>query len=66
MEKLINLASKYDEGGAAAESSVVHLVPRSRTVPPMTDDEVTEMRAMLTQWKQVLRGCPIARKAVKE
>lgn len=72
MEGLIKLLNKLESEKPVSEpdeeppSPVMHLVPRTRTIPPLSDDEVTALRGILRDVAKIVAGCPIARRALKE
>lgn len=43
---------------------VGNVIPFRRAVPPLTDDEITRLRALLLDAERVLVGCPVARKVL--
>jgi hypothetical protein len=43
---------------------VFHLVPRSRTVPSMTDEEILWFRTMRKEFEKIKSQCPLAQRAI--
>lgn len=59
---------EFDKASARAvhppDGIVLHMIPRSRSVPPLTDQEIMEFRQWLVERKRIVAGCPIARRAI--
>lgn len=43
-----------------------NVVPLRRPVPPLTDDEILRIRAMLGDAERVLVECPLARRIISD
>lgn len=52
------------QGDDARESKVrtLYLTPKGRSVPPLTDAEITALRDLLVKAEQIAEGCPVARR----
>ena len=71
MDTLNQLVEQFDANAIGRNANkadppqVVHLVPRTRTVPPLTDQEIVQLRTMLCDVRKVVSACPIARKTLR-
>ena len=53
----------------AEESNVTpfrHLVPRTRRVPPMTDEEIIAFRQLRAEFEAIKKSCPLAQRALSK
>lgn len=53
-------------GSEDASVRVLHIMPRSRGVPPLTDGEILALRKLLVDAEAIKEGCPVARRILSE
>jgi hypothetical protein len=45
---------------------VLHVAPRVRAVPPLTDAEILALRKLLVDAETIKESCPVARRALSD